>query len=503
MTRAQSADMNTAAVIVSLQLFIQTAAATYSLVCYFSNMSRYRTGVGKYLPDNVDPVLCTHLVYSYAIIDHENKLAESEWNEKNVYRSFTRLKQRNSLLKTLLSVRVNEDRARFSIMASSAERRQRFVRSSVTFLRTHWFDGLDLDVDQSGSDGGSSDDVQRLVLLCKELSEAFRTESDGDGRLVLSAAASPSSPVNDRHNDLAEISQFLDFISVKTFDFVSGEDAVTAHHSPLYSHNASSIDGVVTSWLQRGVPAEKLLLGFPAHARSFTLSSTADGIGAPVSGPASPGPYTQQSGVWAYYETCSFLRGTSARWLDTQKVPFAVKGSQWVGFDNQRSYSTKVDYLRSRRLGGAAVWTLDMDDFSGEFCGEGRYPLISRLKSELRDELTTKETPLSSPPSPSVSSSTGGTPPSLTPLPSHTGCLLNITLELPISRFCTRRADGLYRSWARADTIFRCVRRKTYVTRCHGEETQQGSSTEAATASPTVVTVSLTLSHVLGVWTIS
>lgn len=87
-----------------------------------------------------------------------------------------------------------------------------------------------------------------------------------------------------------------------------------------------------------------------------------------------------------------------------------MKGSQWVGFDNRESYDAKVfhliipqqvpqhvsfslkgihlfgsqvSYLRSRQLGGAAVWTLDMDDFSGQFCDQGKYPLISNLKSQL------------------------------------------------------------------------------------------------------------------------
>lgn len=43
----------------------------------------------------------------------------------------------------------------------------------------------------------------------------------------------------------------------------------------------------------------------------------------------------------------------------------------------------QVEYLKSRQLGGAAVWTLDMDDFSGQFCEQGKYPLTSHLKHEL------------------------------------------------------------------------------------------------------------------------
>lgn len=55
-------------------------------------------------------------------------------------------------------------------------------------------------------------------------------------------------------------------------------------------------------WMERGAPAGKLLLGCPINARSFTLSTPATGLGAPISGPAVPGPYTQQIGVWSYYE---------------------------------------------------------------------------------------------------------------------------------------------------------------------------------------------------------
>ena len=69
-------------------------AATAKLVCYFTNWSRYRTGVGKFLSENIDPFLCTHLVYAFAIINYDNEITEYEWNEKSLYESFTQLKNR-------------------------------------------------------------------------------------------------------------------------------------------------------------------------------------------------------------------------------------------------------------------------------------------------------------------------------------------------------------------------------------------------------------------------
>ncbi|XP_047609878.1 chitotriosidase-1 isoform X4 [Phacochoerus africanus] len=275
-------------------LMIQWGSAA-KLVCYFTNWTQYREGAARFLPKDVDPNLCTHLIYAFAGMNN-HQLSSTEWNDEALYKDFNGLKKMNPKLKTLLAV------------------------------------------------GGWN----------------FGTQKN------------------------------LDFLSLMAYDFHGLWEKTTGHHSPLYRRQGESgaaaefnVDSAVQQWLQKGTPANKLILGMPTYGRSFTLASSLDtGVGVPATGPGAPGPFTKEGGLLAYFEVCSW-KGASEHRIKEQKVPYAFQGNQWVGFDDTESFKTKVRYLKQKRLGGAMVWTLDMDDFAGSFCNQGRYPLIKTLQLEL------------------------------------------------------------------------------------------------------------------------
>ncbi|KAF6073178.1 chitinase 3 like 1 [Phyllostomus discolor] len=370
-----------------LVLLLLPSCAASTLACYYTSWSQYRQGAGSCFPDAIDPFLCTHIIYSFANISN-NEIDTWEWNDVTLYDTLNTLKNRNPALKTLLSVGGwNFGSQRFSRVASNSQHRRTFVRSVPPFLRAHGFDGLDLAWLYPGHR-----DKRHLTTLVKEMRAEFAREArQGSEQLLLSAAVPAGKVALDRGYDVARLAQHLDFISLMTYDFHGAWRQGTGHHSPLFrgpgvasADRFSNADYAVGYMLRLGVPAKKLLMGIPAFGRSFTLASSETGVGAPSSGPGTPGRFTQEEGTLAYYEICDFLRGATVHRLPGQQVPYATKGNQWVGYDDQESVEAKVRYLRSRELAGAMVWALDLDDFRGTFCGQNlHFPLTSAIRDAL------------------------------------------------------------------------------------------------------------------------
>uniref|UniRef100_A0A3B4VJT5 chitinase n=1 Tax=Seriola dumerili TaxID=41447 RepID=A0A3B4VJT5_SERDU len=324
-------------------------------------------------------------------------------------------------------------------MVSTQTRRAMLIQSAITLLIKYGFDGLSLDWRFPAAAG-----TYTVELKAAFVNEGTQTNRD---RLILIASVSAEKAVINASYEVTQVAGSLDFINVLTFDFRGPSETVTGHHSPLFQGSQDTGDKINSN---TGAPAHKLNLGIASYGRVYTVALPHTGVGAPVSGPGREGTYTQTKGLLAYYESCPHLNGVQVQLITDQKVPYAVVDkNQWVGFDNKDSIGTKVSYLNTTKFGGAFIWSLDLDDFSGNFCKQGKYPLISHLHDLLvpGDEM----------PQVSVESTN----------PIFDFHSFSDFPTLPtFHNYCSGRADGVYFNPYNRLTFFHCVHGITYIKNC-------------------------------------
>ncbi|XP_045191898.2 chitinase-3-like protein 1 [Mercenaria mercenaria] len=426
----------------------------YKRVCYYTNWSQYRPGQGKYTPDDINPKLCTHIIYAFAKVVN-SELKKVEWNDDKMFKKLQQLKVSNPGLKTLIAVGGwNARSEEFSKMVKTKQNRKKFIKSSISFLRTYGFDGLDLDWEYPTKRGGKPDDKKNLVRLVSAMKRAFAR----DGYLLTAAVPAGKKNIDDGYN-IRRLAANLDFINLMAYDLHGSWDKTTGENSPLYPSSKDSGDRrqlnmnwAANYWAKKGVPKQKLIIGMATYGRSFTLTNPAQNhMGDPARGAGQAGKFTRSAGFLSYYEICQMQesgRGEE-RWDNEQKVPYYVNGRLWVGYDNMKSITEKVNWLKDNGYGGAMIWALDLDDFKNVCKSSGRpYPLLSVIN----DLLTSEQVKTTKP--------TGGTK---TTRPSrHTTAPVTTTTQRTTTHngkefSCVNRADGFYPDSSSCSHFYRCV----------------------------------------------
>ena len=199
--------------------------------------------------------------------------------------------------------------------------------------------------------------------MCKEFKEAFEDED-----LLLTAAVGMGIDTIDKGYEIAEFSQYVDFINLMAYDLHGAWENFVGHNAPLYSRSDEvdkqaelNVNTAVQYWIENGAPPEKLMLGLGLYGRAFKLENNdvyLPGSNSTEKPAGKMGRFTREPGFLSYYEICEKIikKKWIVEWDHEAQVPYAHKDDQWVGYDDEKSLEMKVLYAKEMGLGGIMFW---------------------------------------------------------------------------------------------------------------------------------------------------
>ncbi|MBS7254859.1 T9SS-translocated chitinase ChiA [Flavobacterium branchiicola] len=261
----------------------------------------------------------------------------------------------------------------------------------------------------------SPDDNKNLVLLLKAMRQAMPNKliTIAAGNNVRNVSKQYLGPNNRAQYGMSEdISTYCDYITYFGYDFGGNWYDKTCYNAPLYASGnpndplygatqSESLDELTNQYLNViGFPANKLIMGLPFYGKKFDHVATNSTNGLFVSAPRDiVGGCTNPqnpTGTWdgagaceksGSIEICDLVgnpvtnshayldpntmqvtaSAASAGWVryfdNTTKVPYLYNATlkQFISYEDKQSMDLKVQYIKSKNLGGGMIWELSQD----------------------------------------------------------------------------------------------------------------------------------------------
>ena len=123
---------------------MKLSTANYKMVCYYGSWAVYRPGAGKFDVENIDPTICTHIVYGFTGLNYDNTMVTLDsWNDlydnwgKGAMNRFVALKDKNPSLKVMVAIGGwNEGSEKYSKVSPLSM--NRWMHNNLSVVACRW-----------------------------------------------------------------------------------------------------------------------------------------------------------------------------------------------------------------------------------------------------------------------------------------------------------------------------------------------------------------------------
>lgn len=257
--------------------------------------------------------------------------------------------------------------ADYNRIATSPERRKRFIEKATEYLLSHKFDGLDLMWDFSEQSNAPSLHKENILAFIKALMDSFETQN-----LLLTSTFIIADKRFAEVIDLPALASYFDMVHlVQKYNYVETWPGSYRVEDVLQVRSLTNLEQIIDGLIQSGVPASKIVLGVQFVGLSFH---------AVLDLAAKSATFRR---TMPYNEVCRILTNDKkAEWekfydYETGMAIAKDESKSWRGilrstnvivYESAHSIANKVRLALDRKLAGAMAFPIEMDDFKG-YCG--------------------------------------------------------------------------------------------------------------------------------------
>lgn len=269
--------------------------------------------------------------------------------------------------------------------------RKKLVEGAIALMK-EGYDGIDVDLEPLTQWGKEKDGNSGFVDFIKELHAAMQSYKPPVAKrpLLMTAIMGRDCVV------LKDIEDKFDQINLMLYDMAGTWEGMTWHDSALYSGKdvyagtskpVSSVDQAVKTCRDAGLSRTKLGLGINLETRLWI-----GGVTEPrQTWDEKPRHYMTSPDVpkESYAVLLSkYYKPEYYHWDDSAKVPYlkidkpGSANDMFISFNDERSVTEKVRYMKEEGLGGLMIWSMQLDYRPEQPEGQRR-PIMKTIRGEL------------------------------------------------------------------------------------------------------------------------
>lgn len=259
----------------------------------------------------------------------------------------------------------------FPAIAADPAKTAHFASECVRVIKAYQFDGIDIDWEYpcyEEHSGRPETDRQGFTNLMRAIRDSIDAYGQKIGQDFLLTAAFGAQDIRMQCIDYQEVTTFMDYVNMMTYDMNGVWSGEANHNSPLYNPEVgekSSLDETYRLLTEKyGVHPSKINLGVAFYGRTLRGFEGEPKLFGQHKGKTDDVRFSLHEGSPTYFQIMlEKSDGFKEFWDDVAKVPYMInyKDSSFISYDDPKSIRLKAQYIVDKKCAGAIIWDLTND----------------------------------------------------------------------------------------------------------------------------------------------